>query len=137
MSKKSILVIEDTKSVRQILAAMLLEEGYEVITAIDGKDGLEMAKREEPDLIILDVMLPEMNGYEVCCHLKFDEQYEHIPVILLTARRKEADRKKAAQTCADAYLTKPFERDQLMQEVRRLLEQHKDAEKTTAQKTEG
>ncbi|MCK4547058.1 MAG: response regulator [Candidatus Eisenbacteria sp.] len=123
MSKKSILVIEDTKSVRQIVAAMLLEEGYEVITAIDGKDGLEMAKRERPDLVVLDVMLPEMNGYEVCCRIKFDEQYEHIPVILLTARRKEADRRKAAQTGADVYLTKPFERDQLMQEVKRLLEQ--------------
>ena len=120
MSKKSILVIEDTKSVRQILAAMLLEEGYEVITAIDGRDGLEMARRENPDLIILDVMLPEMNGYEVCCRLKFDEEYEQIPIILLTARRKAADRAKAAQACADAYLTKPFENETLMGEVRRL-----------------
>ena len=130
MSKKSILVIEDTKSVRQILAAMLLEEGYEVITAIDGRDGLEMARRENPDLIILDVMLPEMNGYEVCCHLKFDEDYEHIPVILLTARRKEADRQKAAQTSADVYLTKPFDRETLMQEVRRLLDRKPAAQKT-------
>ena len=132
MSKKSILVIEDTKSVRQILAAMLVDEGYEVVTAIDGKDGLDLAKRERPDLIILDVMLPEMNGYEVCCRLKFDEEYEHIPVILLTARRKEADRKKAEQTCADAYLTKPFEREALVQEIRRLLKPKKATQKTKA-----
>ncbi len=130
MPKKSILVIEDTKSVRQILAAMLLEEGYEVITAIDGKDGLELARREQPDLIVLDVMLPEMNGYEVCCRLKFDEEYEHIPVVLLTARRKEADRKKAEQTCADAYLTKPFERETLMAEIRRLLKEKPAPQKT-------
>jgi DNA-binding response OmpR family regulator len=130
MSKKSILVIEDTKSVRQILAAMLLEEGYEVITAIDGRDGLEMARREKPDLIILDVMLPEMNGYEVCCHLKFDEDYERIPIILLTARRKEADRQKALQACADVYLTKPFERETLMQEVHRLLDRQPAAQKS-------
>ena len=132
MSKKSILVIEDTKSVRQILAAMLIDEGYEVITAIDGKDGLDLAKRERPDLIILDVMLPEMNGYEVCCRLKFDEEYEHIPVILLTARRKEADRKKAEQTCADAYVTKPFEREALMQEIHRLLQSKESPQRTQA-----
>jgi two-component system alkaline phosphatase synthesis response regulator PhoP len=130
MSKKSVLVIEDTKSVRQILAAMLLEEGYEVITAIDGRDGLEMAKRERPSLVILDVMLPEMNGYELCCHLKFDEEYEHIPIILLTARRKEADRLKAEQTSADAYITKPFERDTLMREVRRLLDRQPARQKS-------
>lgn len=130
MSKKRILVIEDTKAVRQILAAMLLEEGYGVITAIDGRDGLEMAQREKPDLIILDVMLPEMNGYEVCCRLKFDEAYEHIPIILLTARRKEADRVKAAQTSADVYLTKPFERETLLKEVERLLSREPASQKT-------
>ena len=132
MSKKSILVIEDTKSVRQIVAAMLLEEGYEVITAIDGRDGLEMAKRENPDLIVLDVMLPEMDGYEVCCRLKFDEDYEHIPIILLTARRKAADREKAAQTSADAYMTKPFEREDLLNEVRRLLKETPVHQKKTS-----
>jgi len=130
MPKKCVLVIEDTKSVRQMLASIFLEEGYEVITAVDGRDGLEMAKREKPDLIVLDVMLPEMNGYEVCCRLKFDEDYEHIPVILLTARRKEADRQKAAQTCADAYLTKPFERETLLEEARKLVGRKPAPQKT-------
>ena len=120
--KKRILIIEDEQDFLEALAARLKDAEYEVITAIDGFIGLEKARNEHPDLIILDLMLPKINGYKVSRLLKFDESYKHIPILMLTARVEEADKKLGMETGADAYFTKPCDHEELMSNIERLIE---------------
>ena len=118
---KKILVVDDEEDVLLVLEARLQSQGYEVLTESDGMSGLARARHEKPDLIILDVMLPKLDGYKVCRMLKFDDLYRHIPIILLTARVQENDRKTGSEQGADAYLTKPFDAAQLLAEIKTLL----------------
>ncbi|MFH0764919.1 MAG: response regulator, partial [Calditrichota bacterium] len=90
-------------------------------TAVDGLEGLSLARQLKPDLIILDIMLPKMNGYKVSRFLKFDEEFKHIPIIMLTALAGEDDRTTGVETGANAYVTKPFESQMLVDTVRRFL----------------
>lgn len=122
MSKKKILLVEDEQAQVLTIKDRLEFEGYEVIIAADGQEGLEKARREKPDLIMLDLMLPKIDGYKVCRMLKFDEKYKHIPIIMLTARAQEEDKKLGFEVCANAYITKPFEADVLLAKIKELLE---------------
>ncbi len=119
--KKQILVIDDETDMLMAIKLRLEASGYEVHTAGDGLEGLNSARRLKPDLIILDVMLPKMNGYKVSRFLKFDEEYKHIPVIMLSALARQDDKDRAVETGANAYLTKPFDSAGLVDTVRRFL----------------
>lgn len=99
----------------------LVSSGYEVITAYDGEDALSKARREKPDLIILDLMLPKMDGYKVCGFLKADTRYKKIPIIMFTARAQDEDKEMGEEVGADAYITKPFEPDVLLGKIQELL----------------
>jgi DNA-binding response OmpR family regulator len=124
MARKRVLIVEDEHAIQAVLRARLRANGYEVLYAADGEEGLALARQEEPELIILDVMLPKWDGYSICALLKSDERYRHIPILMLTARSGEEDRERGERTGADAYVTKPFDSAELMDTVRRLLRQN-------------
>ncbi len=120
-ASKKILVVEDEADFAKGLQVILEANGFEVHLAWTGKEGLALAKRLIPDLIILDIMLPEIDGYKLCRLLKFDERYREIPVIILTARTQEEDKLLGKQTGADAYLVKGQKPQLLIEEINRLL----------------
>ncbi len=122
MDKKKILIIEDEKDLVETVSLRLEANDYEVISAGDGLEGLEKAKKEKPDLIILDLMLPKMDGYKVCRLLKFDEKYKKIPIIIFTACANEADKGIGKEVRADAYITKPFDSHVLLEKIRQLIQ---------------
>ncbi|PHN02286.1 hybrid sensor histidine kinase/response regulator transcription factor [Flavilitoribacter nigricans] len=119
--KETILVIEDNRDVRTYLAACL-EGDYQLELARNGQEGMELAFELVPDIIISDVMMPQKNGYEVCESLKRDVRTSHIPVILLTAKADREARLEGLESGADAYLAKPFDREELRVRIRKLLE---------------
>ena len=118
MDRKKILVIEDEPDFSKAIQILLETNGYEVVTAFSGKEGLQMARNVSPDLIILDVMLPEIDGYKICRLLKFDERYKKIPIVMLTARAQEQDKILGKQTGADAYLVKSDKPELLLEQIR-------------------
>ena len=115
------LIVDDEPELMEMVVLRLEANDYQVISAFDGEEGLDKARTEKPDLIILDLMLPKIEGYKVCRLLKFDERYKHIPIILFTARALQSDIKLGAEVGADAYITKPFEPDMLLAKVAQLL----------------
>ncbi len=121
MSKKRILLVDDEESLVDMVKMRLEASGYEVIPAYDGPEGLELARKERPDLIILDLMLPKMDGYKVCGLLKKDSRYVDIPVIMLTARAQEEDLKLGQELGAEVYITKPFDPQALLSKIQELL----------------
>ncbi len=114
--KKTVLIVEDEKSIVDIVRFNLEREGYAVKTAYDGEAGLNSAQEENPDLILLDVMLPKMIGFDVCRILR--EKGNNVPVIILTAREEEADKVLGLEIGADDYITKPFSMKELMARVK-------------------
>lgn len=123
MSEKKIrvLLIEDEPDMVEAVRIRLEANDYGVITASDGSEGLNKARTVKPDLIILDVMLPKMDGFTVCRMLKFDEKYNKIPIIMFTARTQQADLAQGKEMGADAYITKPFKSEELLAKIRELL----------------
>jgi DNA-binding response OmpR family regulator len=121
MEKKRILLVDDEKDLVETLTFRLTTNNYEVINAYDGQEGLEKARSEKPDLIILDLMLPKMDGYKVCGLLKSDTRYSKIPVVMFTARAQESDKQMGEEVGADAYITKPFDPKVLLTKVQELL----------------
>ena len=121
LEAKRILVVDDEPDLIKTVRLRLEKRGYAVISAADGQEALEKARSEKPDLIILDLMLPKLSGYQVCRMLKFDEQYKNIPIIIFTARAQEQDKKTSLEVGADAYLSKPFEPEVLLDKVDSLL----------------
>jgi DNA-binding response OmpR family regulator len=121
MLKKRILLIEDEVDMVYALTLQLEAVHYEVLSAADGQVGLDMARKEKPDLIILDLMLPSMDGYKICRMLKFDEKYKLIPIIMFTARAQDQDKKLGKEVGADAYITKPFDSQALLDKISALL----------------
>ena len=119
--KKRILLVDDEVDFVEVLRVRLEDNNYEVIVAYDGEEGLERAERDEPDLIILDIMLPKINGFDVCRKLKIDENFKDIPIIMLTAKFQANDIKFGMAMGADAYITKPFEPHVLLEKMRELL----------------
>jgi DNA-binding response OmpR family regulator len=125
MDKKLILLIDDEESILLLLKRRLEKAGFSVETSKNGQDGLNKARTIKPDLIILDIMLPIMDGYKICQMLKFDENYKKIPIILLSARNQEEDRAIGLQTGADFYLAKSSATDfwqDLLAKITQLLE---------------
>ena len=121
MNQKRILIADDEEDVVCALQFTLEKEGYECLTAYDGKEALDKAQKDNPDLIVLDIMMSKMNGYEVSRFLKFDAKFKQIPIIMLTARTQEKDKAIGQETGADAYITKPFEMDVLVSTVNNML----------------
>lgn len=108
MNNNTILIIDDEESIRELLSSALSQEGYNVLTAFDGIDGYEQALRKTPDLILLDIMMPDIDGYEVLNRLKEDLTTAHIPIIFLTAKVEAEERVLGLEAGAVDYITKPF-----------------------------
>jgi len=123
MMGKKILLVEDEKDLSKTISFRLENNGYTVVTAYDGPEGLDKAKKEKPDLVILDLMLPKMDGYKVCALLKADSRYSRIPIVIFTARVQEEDKAMGKEVGADAYITKPFEPETLLSKIRELLKE--------------
>jgi len=119
--RKKILVVDDEEDIVKTLSFRLEASGYEVIAAYDGREALEKAKKEKPDLIILDLMLPRMDGYKVCGLLKADARYNKIPIIMFTAKAQEEDMELGKEVGTDAYIVKPFKSEVLLEKIRELL----------------
>jgi two-component system alkaline phosphatase synthesis response regulator PhoP len=117
MASARVLAVDDSPTILEMIKAILIAGGYEVITASDGKEALETARAEKPDLILLDVMLPTLDGYRVCRLLKFDQNYKNIPIIMLTAKTEEQAMATGLRTGANQYLTKPVEPERLLAAV--------------------
>lgn len=120
---KKVLIVDDEQDIVESLKFVLEAEGYECYTAFNGEDGLNAAKSVIPDLIILDIMMPKMNGYKVSRLLKFDSKYKNIPIMMLTARSQEEDKLIGEETGANEYITKPFELDFVVGKVNEYLGQ--------------
>ena len=118
-----ILVVEDEKKIADFIKRGLKEEGYAVDAAYDGAEGQFLAKTNNYDLILLDLMLPKIEGFKVCRMLKFDKDYSHIPIIILTARSQPVEEEVGYSTGANLYLTKPFDGNELVTKVKELLKE--------------
>lgn len=114
--EKTVLVVEDEANIVDILTFNLEREGYRVLSAYDGQAGLELAQKERPDLILLDLMLPKLNGFQVCRALR--DSGDTVPILMLTAREEESDKVKGLELGADDYITKPFSIRELMARVK-------------------
>ena len=121
MDKKKVLIVDDEEDMVYAVKLQLESNGFEVITAGNGQEALDKARTGTPDIIILDLMLPKIDGYKVCRMLKFDKKYKMIPIIMLTARVQERDQKLGFEVGADAYLTKPFEHEELLAKIKELI----------------
>ncbi len=120
-NKKKILVVEDEPDIAEGLQARLTLEGYEVVLAADGKIGVEKARSEKPNLVIMDVMLPLVNGYEACKLIKQDKHTKDIPVLFLTALPRVDDAEAAFQAGGDDFLNKPFTDERLLHKIHKFL----------------
>ena len=123
MKPKKILIVDDEVDLVKTIRFSMEAEGYKVLVSYSGEDALNQARTEVPDLILLDIMLPKLDGYRVCRLLKFDEQYKNIPILMLTAKTQEKDKLLGKETGADEYITKPFDMDELMKKVKTYLKQ--------------
>jgi two-component system phosphate regulon response regulator PhoB len=121
MSKGTVLVIDDEADLIELVRYNLEKEGFEVIAAADGESGLQAARKRLPQVIVLDVMMPGMDGLEVCRHLRSDDRTSRIPLIMLTARAAETDRVVGLEMGADDYVTKPFSPRELVARVKAIL----------------
>jgi DNA-binding response OmpR family regulator len=121
MGPKKILVVDDEVDLVETIRFPLEMEGFNVLVSYNGEDALSQARKENPDLILLDLMLPKLDGYKVCRLLKFDERYKHIPILMLTAKTQEKDKQLGKETGANEYITKPFDIDELMKKVKSYL----------------
>lgn len=117
-TKKKILVIEDEADIQELIEYNLLKQGYEVVVQGNGKAGLEAVKVESPDLVLLDIMLPELDGLSVCREIRTDKSFSSLPIIMLTAKSEEMDIVVGLEIGADDYLTKPFSPNVLVARVR-------------------
>jgi len=119
---KKILAVDDERHIVRLVEVNLQRAGYNVVTAFDGKEALEKVKSEQPDLVVLDVMMPYMDGFEVLRNLKADPSTAEIPVIMLTAKAQDADVFRGWQSGVDCYLTKPFNPMELLTFVKRIFD---------------
>lgn len=119
--KRKILVVDDEVAIVRVLRDRLETEGFEVLTAYDGLQGVEVARKEQPDLIIMDITMPNMDGLTAAKLLREKPETAHIPIIMLTARGQETDEQAGYQAGAVLYLTKPFSTRQLVREIRKIL----------------
>ena len=116
-----VLIVDDEPNIVLSLEFLMQREGYQVATAVDGDAALEALAAQAPDLVILDVMLPKMNGFDVCRRIRADPRWKGIRILILTARGRETEVSKGLGLGADLYVTKPFSTKELMAQVRELL----------------
>jgi two-component system KDP operon response regulator KdpE len=128
MKKTRILIVDDELSILRYLRANLEAEGYEVLMAMDGVQALKTLEAELPDLVVLDIMMPEMDGLEVCRSLR---EWSQLPVIMLSARDDESDKVKCLDLGADDYITKPFGKDEFIARVRAVMRRRAEAASST------
>jgi DNA-binding response OmpR family regulator len=117
----TILVADDEEDLRELVSYRLSRSGYEVVEAVDGQEALELATERTPDLMVLDVMMPRLDGYELTRRVREQDALRSVPVILLTARSQETDVSRGFDVGADDYLKKPFNPDELVARVRAVL----------------
>jgi len=127
MSKATILVVDDEEDIRELVELNLRREGYMVLTSETGEQALTLTRTKTPDLVVLDLMLPGMDGLEVCKRLKSDPGLQHIPVVMLTAKGEESDIVTGLELGADDYIAKPFSGKVLVARIRRLLRRTTEA----------
>lgn len=120
-TKPKILVVDDEPNILMSLEFLMRKSGYEVFIARNGAEALQLVNEQLPDVLVLDIMMPEVDGYEVCQHIKSSEALRHIRVIFLSAKGKEADIEKGYALGADLYLTKPFSTRELMQRIKEFI----------------
>ena len=128
--KETILIVEDEKDIVKMLDYNLKKEGFKILTAHDGEDALDEASTKHPDLILLDLMLPGIDGLEVCKELKSERKTASIPVIMLTAKSQESDKVVGLELGADDYVTKPFSPRELIARIKAILRRAKDKDKS-------
>jgi len=121
MKNNKILVVEDEESLLKLESILLSSKGYSVTGVMDGKAALEEIKKNRPDLVLLDVMLPEMDGFEVCRRIKEESETAGIPVVMLTAKKSNQDIERGRQVGADAYITKPFKSTRVIEVIQGLI----------------
>lgn len=119
--EKRVLTIDDDSEIQELLKMQLEGAGYEVIQAFNGIDGLKLARSEGPDIIILDLMLPDIIGYKICRRLKSDSKYKNIPIIMLTGMSDKKDKLMGFESEADDYETKPFTANSILEKIKKLL----------------
>ncbi|MCU7843862.1 MAG: response regulator [Candidatus Thiodiazotropha sp. (ex Monitilora ramsayi)] len=122
---KKILIVDDEPNIVLSVEFLMKRSGYDVVTAMDGQQALDLLAETKPDLMILDVMMPRKNGFEVCTEVRADQRFQKLPILMLSAKGREAEVKKGLSLGADAYITKPFSTHELVEKVNELL-QHKD-----------
>jgi two-component system cell cycle response regulator DivK len=127
MAKANILVVEDNVDNYELVRIMLEYGGYETFLAVNGRDGVNAARKQQPDLIVMDMMMPEMDGWHAAEKLKTDKSTKHIPVIALTVRTLPAERQRAMEAGVDAYLTKPINMPLFMDTIEEVLAKKKEA----------
>jgi twitching motility two-component system response regulator PilH len=120
MAKEKILVVDDSPTDLRLVTTPLQEKGYQVITAVDGEEALDKASRERPSVIVLDVVLPKKNGFQVCRQLKTSPDTKDIRILLLTSKTQDTDRFWGLKQGADGYMTKPFANEELLAKVHEL-----------------
>lgn len=118
---KRLLIVEDDPSLQEVFASRLEVNGFDTIIASNGEEALIKAKTENPDLILLDLMIPRIDGFEVCRLLKFDDQYKHIPILIMSALSSQRDREKATKAGADGFFIKPFDLNLLVVKINDLI----------------
>jgi two-component system alkaline phosphatase synthesis response regulator PhoP len=123
MNSKKILIVDDEEDLVETVRFPLEMEGYHVLVSHNGEEALDQARKENPDLILLDLMLPKVDGYKVCHRLKSDDRYKHIPILMLTAKSQEKDMVLGMETGANEYITKPFDIRDLLKKVKQHLKQ--------------
>jgi len=121
--KKKILVVEDEESLLKLESILLTSKGYEVRGVSNGQEALEALAEDPPDLVLLDIMLPKIDGFEVCRRIKEEEATKHIPVIMLTAKKSREDMARGEKVGADWYITKPFKSAMVIETIQRFLGQ--------------
>lgn len=121
MNKKKILIVEDEESLLKLESILLISKGFEVKGVANGRAALEAVAEDKPDLVLLDIMLPEIDGFEVCRQLKSDPATRHIPVIMLTAKKSREDMVRGEKVGADWYITKPFKSAMVIETIQRFL----------------
>lgn len=119
--KKRILLIDDHQTVFRLLEAIVRIKGYQLLYAENGQQGIAMARKEQPDLVLLDVMMPDIDGFKVCQYLKENRDTMAIPVVFLTARGAEDDLENGRRAGADGFVTKPFQTIEVLSQIERML----------------
>lgn len=121
MAEKKILAVDDSPTELKIVVASLRAKNYEIVTAMDGQEALEKVVADKPDLVVLDVIMPRMDGFQACRKMKASPEMQHIPVIMLTKKNQKADEFWGKKQGADIYLTKPFSKTDLLDAVAKCL----------------